>query len=84
MVERAVVDDAAAYETEEDIAEFLDANDAGGLGYASDADGSLTADYRVNQLSTVLVLDAENTVAFRAIEPSADEIRAELAEVTGS
>lgn len=79
-----VIVDVAAYETERDIRRFLDANDAGGLGYTRDADGRLTADYKVTQLSTVLILDAANKVAFRAIEPSAETIRSELAKVTGS
>lgn len=79
-----VVVDVAAYETEGDIRGFLDAHGAGGLGYTSDADGRLIAYYKVTQLSTVLILDADNNVAFRAIEPSADTIRSELAKVTAS
>lgn len=79
-----VVVDVASYESESDIKGFLDANRAPDLGYASDADGQLIAQYEVTQLSTVLVLDDANRVVFRAIEPSADEIRAELAKATGS
>lgn len=79
----AVVD-VAGYETVQDIQGFLEAYDAGALGYAIDAEGDLVAEYQVTQLSTVLILDADNQVTFRAIEPSADQIRAELAKVTGS
>lgn len=79
-----VVVDVASYETAKDIKGFLDAYDGADLGYASDADGRLIADYQVTQLSTVLVLDADNKVVYRAIEPSADQIRAELAKATVS
>ncbi|MEP9364906.1 hypothetical protein ABLE68_18225 [Nocardioides sp. CN2-186] len=43
VVANFVIVDVAAYATERDIAGFLDANNAGGLGYTRDADGRLTA-----------------------------------------
>lgn len=79
-----VVVDVAAYETAGDIEGFLTGYDASDVGYTIDKDGGLTADYEVTQLSTVLILDADNNVTFRAIEPSADTIRTELAKVTAS
>lgn len=79
-----VVVDVAAYETASDIEGFLNGYDANDLGYTIDKDGGLTADYEVTQLSTVLILDADNNVTFRAIEPTADTIRTELAKVTAS
>jgi len=79
-----VVVDVAAYETAKDIKEFLAANSAHDLTYTIDTQGQLVADYQVTQLSTVLILDSDNTVAFRAIEPSTDQIRAELAKVTNN
>ncbi|GAA1519508.1 TlpA family protein disulfide reductase [Pimelobacter simplex] len=79
-----VVVDVAAYETAGDIERFLNGYDASDVGYTIDKDGGLTADYEVTQLSTVLILDADNNVTFRAVEPSADTIRTELAKVTAS
>lgn len=78
----AVVD-VAAYETANDIEEFLTDYKATDLGYAIDTDGSLLAGYGVTQLSTVVIVDPDGRVVYRAVEPTAETIRADLDKVTG-
>jgi peroxiredoxin len=78
-----VVVDVAAYETPAEIADFLAAYQATTLAYAIDTDASWISTYGVSQLSTAVVLDAAGREVFRAVEPSADQVRAELAKVTG-
>lgn len=73
--------DVAGYETDEDITGFLGQYRATSLSYTIDTDARLITTYRVQQLSTVLVLDAAGREVFRAVEPSAERIRAELAKV---
>ncbi|WP_344867232.1 TlpA family protein disulfide reductase [Amycolatopsis ultiminotia] len=68
-------------ETEQDITDFLTANQATTLAYASDTNTSLISAYQVTQLSTAVVLDAFGKPVFRAVEPAAEQIRAELAKV---
>lgn len=75
--------DVAPYETEADVAGFLDDYQATSLAYAIDTDAAWINTYRVSQLSTAIVLDASGTEVFRAVEPSADQIRGELAKLTG-
>ncbi|SFB62785.1 Thioredoxin-like [Amycolatopsis marina] len=74
--------DVAGYETKADVTDFLTAHEATTLAYAIDTDGQWIRTYQVNQLSTVVVLDASGKEVFRAIEPSAEQIQAELATVT--
>ncbi|MBN7324402.1 TlpA family protein disulfide reductase [Mycobacterium sp. 4D054] len=69
-------------ETEQDITDFLTANQATSLAYASDSNATLISAYQVTQLSTAVVLDASGKPVFRAVEPTADQIRAELAKVS--
>ena len=78
----AVVD-VAAYETAQDIEGFLKYYDANALAYATDADGTLLSSYGVTQLSTVVIVDPDGKVVYRAVEPDAAKIRAELNKVTG-
>ena len=78
----AVVD-VAGYETASDIESFLHANSATSLAYARDTNGDIFTGYGVTALSTVIIVDTDGRVAFTAVEPSADEIRSELAKVTG-
>lgn len=70
-----------AGETDEDIRGFLTDNRATTLAYAIDSGARLLGSFRVAQNSTVLVLDATGREVFRAVEPSAERIRAELAKV---
>jgi len=78
----AVVD-VAGHETAKDIQGFLEDHHASALAYASDPDGTLVARYGVTQLSTVVIVDPGGKVVFRAVEPNAATIRAELNKVTG-
>lgn len=78
----AVVD-VAGHETADDIKQFLSDYEAPDLGYAIDTDGSLVSGYKVTQLSTVLIVEPDGAIVFRAVEPSAETIRAELGKVNG-
>lgn len=68
-------------DSEQDIKDFLTANQATGLAYARDTNAALMNAYQATQMSTVVVLDTSGETAFRAVEPSADTIRAELGKV---
>jgi hypothetical protein len=74
--------DVAPGETEQDIKAFLTANQATSLAYASDTNATLLSAYQVTQLSTAVVLDASGKPVFRAVEPTAGTIRAELAKLS--
>ncbi|MGH3679386.1 MAG: TlpA family protein disulfide reductase [Natronosporangium sp.] len=74
--------DVAGYETETDVTSFLTSYQATTLAYAIDTDSRWIRTYNVNQLSTAVVLDRAGQEVFRAVEPSAEQIRAELAKVT--
>lgn len=78
----AVVD-VAGYETASDIEGFLRAYSATSLAYARDTEGDIFTGYGVTALSTVIIVDTDGRVVYRAVEPSADKIRSELAKVTG-
>ncbi len=65
-------------ETADDAREFLTANHAEGLAYATDTDGSISGAYEVTRLSTAVVLDAEGTEVSREVEPTLDQILAAL------
>lgn len=67
-------------DSQQDITDFLTANQATGLAYTHDADAALMSSYQAAQVSTVVVLDTSGNAVFRAVEPSADTIRAELAK----
>lgn len=71
--------DIAPYETAEEIKEFLAGNNASALAFASDSGTRLITSYRINQVSTAVVLDAASTEIFRAVEPSAAELQTALA-----
>ncbi|MCA0329875.1 MAG: redoxin domain-containing protein [Actinobacteria bacterium] len=73
----AVVD-VAGYETANDVESFLRANSATSLAYARDTEGDIFTGYGVTALSTVIIVDTDRRVAYRAVEPSADTIRTEL------
>ncbi len=75
----AVVDVAPA-ETASDITSFLARNHASALAYTSDTNARLIGAYQVQDLSSVLVLDASGTVVFRAVDPGAGQIRDALAK----
>jgi hypothetical protein len=79
-----LVVDVTSYETDTDIKNFLADNHASTLGRTNDPDGHLVRTYAVSSTSTVVILDANNNVAYRAYEPTADKIRSELAKVPGS
>lgn len=66
-------------ETATDVVEFLTTNQATGLAYTLDTDGALTSAYRLTQLSTAVVLDAEGNAVYRGVDPTADQIKAALA-----
>ncbi|GGO85120.1 hypothetical protein GCM10011584_04300 [Nocardioides phosphati] len=88
QADRSAVADFAAVdivpgESIEDIKGFLSTNKATSLAFASDSDGSLFQRYGVTSLTTVVIVDAGGKVVYRAVEPSADTIRSELAKVTG-
>ncbi|MDK8524985.1 alkyl hydroperoxide reductase [Corynebacterium kefirresidentii] len=63
--------DIASYETANEIREFLAGNGASSLAFASDTDTRLITAYRINQVSTAVILDAAGTEVFRAVEPGA-------------
>lgn len=71
--------DIAPYETAEEIEDFLAGHQASSLAYASDTDARLITAYKINQVSTAVVLDAAGREVFRAVEPSAEQLRAALA-----
>jgi thiol-disulfide isomerase/thioredoxin len=73
--------DAAGYETEADVKSFLESYKATTLAYAIDTNAQWIRTYKVNQPSTAVVLDSSGKEVFRAVEPSAEQIRAELAKV---
>ena len=62
---------APSYETADEIREFLAGNGASSLVFASDTDTRLITAYRINQVSTAVILDAAGTEVFRAVEPGA-------------
>jgi thiol-disulfide isomerase/thioredoxin len=66
-------------ETATDVAEFLTTNQATGLAYTLDTDGALTSAYRLTQLSTAVVLDAQGNTVYRGVDPTPDQIQAALA-----
>lgn len=72
--------DVASYETAPDVEAFLAQNQASSLAYAIDTNTRLISAYQVNQLSTVVVLDASGTEVFRGVEPSVEQIRDALTE----
>ncbi|MCA4135457.1 TlpA family protein disulfide reductase [Arthrobacter sp. M4] len=57
---------------------FRDYIKAPGLPSAIDTGAALTTRYRVTSLSTLVVVDANGNVTFRATDPSAEQIQAEL------
>lgn len=74
--------DVAGYETEADVKAFLTNYEATTLAYAIDSDAQWIRAYGINQLSLVTVLDASGKEVFRAVEPAAEQVKAELAKVT--
>lgn len=58
---------------------FLHENEASSLAFASDLNARLITAYQINQVSTVVVLDAAGRDVFRAVEPSAGQLRTALA-----
>ncbi|MCA1695223.1 MAG: redoxin family protein [Actinobacteria bacterium] len=65
-------------ETIADVRQFLTANQADGLAYATDTGASLTRAYQLAQLSTAIVLDPQGTVVYRGVDPTPNQIRAAL------
>jgi thiol-disulfide isomerase/thioredoxin len=74
--------DVAGYETEADVKRFLSSYHATTLAYALDTHSTWARTYQVNQLSTAIILNSQGKEVFRAVEPSAEQIRAALAKVT--
>lgn len=66
-------------ETDADVAEFLATNQATSLAYTLDTDGVLTRAYQLTQLSNAVVLDADGTIVYRGVDPTAEQIRTALA-----
>lgn len=71
--------DIAPQETAEEIKAFLHENDASTLAFTSDLNARLITAYQINQVSTVVVLDAAGREVFRAVEPGAEQLRTALA-----
>lgn len=65
-------------ETITDVRQFLTANQADGLAYATDTGASLTRAYQLTQLSTAIVLNPQGTVVYRGVDPTPNQIRAAL------
>jgi thiol-disulfide isomerase/thioredoxin len=74
--------DVAGYETEAAVTRFLTSYHATTLAYALDTHSTWARTYQVNQLSTAIILNSQGKEVFRAVEPSAEQIRAALAKVT--
>lgn len=68
-------------ETDSDVRGFLTTNHATGLGYAFDTDTHLLNTLGVTQLTTVVVLDPAGAPTWRAVEPTREQVQAELAKV---
>lgn len=71
--------DIAPYETARQIEDFLALNQASSLAYASDLNTQLITAYQITQVSTFVVLDDGGREVFRAVEPSAEQLKAALA-----
>ncbi len=65
-------------ESAADITSFLSQNNASALAFATDKNAQLIIAYQVQNMSTVVVLDASGTVVFRGVDPSAAQIREAL------
>lgn len=70
-----VVVDVAPSETTAVITSFLAQNNASSMAFATDTNAQLISAYHVQDLSTAVVLNASGTVVFRAVDPSAGQIR---------
>lgn len=70
--------DIAGYETPADVKRFLTEFQATTLAYAIDTDAAWIRKFGVSQLSTAVILDASGKEVFRAVEPTAEQVRAEL------
>ncbi|MDI3312784.1 MAG: alkyl hydroperoxide reductase [Mycobacterium sp.] len=68
-------------DSEQAIEEFLTANQATGVAFTRDTHAALMSGCQVTQPSTVVVLDIPGTVVFRAVEPTAAQIGAQLAKL---
>lgn len=71
-------------DTDQSIRGFLTDNHATGLGLVRDSDTRLLQSYQVRQLSTAVILDASGKIVYRAVEPQASQIEAELTKVVSS
>nr|AEX65089.1 putative export protein [Rhodococcus sp. Mel] len=67
--------DVAYYESAAAIESFLTQNNATSLAYTIDTDASILSAYGVDQLSTVVVLNAAGEVVYREFEPSSAQLR---------
>lgn len=65
-------------ETRQTIEEFMQHVDAEHVPAAIDTDAALSQRFQVAALSTLIVIDADGKVTFRATDPSAETITAEL------
>lgn len=61
---------------------FRDYIKAPGLPAAIDTGAALTTRYQVTSLSTLVIVDANGNVTFRATDPSAEQIQAELSKAS--
>jgi len=69
-------------DTVDDIRSFLRDNQAAGLAFIRDTDTRLIQAYQVKQLSTAVILNASGGVVFRAVDPTAAQIRSELTKLS--
>ncbi|MBN9629885.1 MAG: hypothetical protein J0I18_04640 [Actinobacteria bacterium] len=67
--------DVAPYESAAVVEAFLTVNNATSLAYIIDTDASIINAYRVDQLSTVIVLNSAGEVVYREYEPSSAQLR---------
>ncbi|MHA7156208.1 thioredoxin-like domain-containing protein [Arthrobacter sp. TMN-50] len=70
--------DIAPYETVEEIEAFLGENHGSSLAFATDLNARLITAYQISQVSTAVVLDATGSEVFRAVDPSAAQLRTAL------
>jgi len=68
-------------EPAEYITELLDTVQAADVPAATDTDGALSSTYEVTALGTLLIATPDGQVAYRATDPSAEQILAALEEV---
>ncbi len=67
-------------ESETVVRDFLTDNGAETLAYTRDTDAELAVAFKVNQLSTAIVLDSSGAEVYRVVHPTTSKLRSALAE----